>query len=98
MKIKKFEADEVSEALRAIREELGPDAVILSTRELDHKKAGISFRKKVEVTAAVEFSPPLAEKAHKEQSKFDQMFQDLIPKIEKGEEILSIKEELRSIK
>ncbi|MFI5303797.1 MAG: flagellar biosynthesis protein FlhF [Nitrospiria bacterium] len=98
MKIKKFEADEVSEALRAIREELGPDAVILSTRELDHKKAGIPFRKKIEVTAAVEFSPPQAETAHKEQSKFDQMFQDLIPKIEKGEEILSIKDELRSIK
>ncbi|MBI1824172.1 MAG: flagellar biosynthesis protein FlhF [Nitrospirae bacterium] len=98
MKIKKFEAAEISEALRAIREELGPDAVILSTREVAQSGKGSSVRHRVEVTAAVEFTSTVPEKTNSEQVKFDQIFQELIPKIEKGEEIYSIREELRSIK
>lgn len=98
MKIRKFEAAEVSEALRAIREELGPDAVILSTREFDTREPESFGRKRVEVTAAVEFPSPSSLRATKEQSKFDQIFQELIPKIEKGEEILSIREELKGIR
>jgi flagellar biosynthesis protein FlhF len=98
MKIKKFEAAEISEALRAIRDELGPDAVILSTREIGRNEPGAPVRRRVEVTAAVEFFPPISARANAEQSKFDRIFQEVIPKIEKGEEIYSIREELKSIK
>ncbi|HET6464969.1 MAG TPA: flagellar biosynthesis protein FlhF [Nitrospiria bacterium] len=60
MKIKKFEAFEMSEALRAIREELGPDAVLLSTREVRKQGAAFSLlgRTVIEVTAAVDLPEP----------------------------------------
>jgi flagellar biosynthesis protein FlhF len=56
MHVKRFEAADMPEALRLVKHELGPDAVILSTRQL--KKGGGAFgifgRSFVEVTAAVE--------------------------------------------
>jgi flagellar biosynthesis protein FlhF len=56
MQIKTFRALDMREALRAVKEELGPDAVILSTREV--KSGGGAFglfsRAVVEVTAAVD--------------------------------------------
>lgn len=98
MKIKKFEAAEISEALRAIREELGPDAVILSTREIARNGAGAPVRRRVEVTAAVEFSPREPGRATGEQSRFERIFQEVVPKIDKADEIFSIREELRIIR
>ncbi|MBI3604671.1 MAG: flagellar biosynthesis protein FlhF [Nitrospirae bacterium] len=61
MKIKKFEALEMSEALRAVREELGPNAVILKTREVRKKGGifGLLSRPFVEVTAAIDPHPVL---------------------------------------
>lgn len=56
MQIKRFEAKNMSEALRLIKKELGPDAVLLSARSLK-KQGGLlgSFRKiGVEVTAAID--------------------------------------------
>src|SRR5437588_7881819 len=56
MQIKTFRALDMHDALRAVKEELGPDAVILSTREV--KSGGGAFglfsRAVVEVTAAVD--------------------------------------------
>jgi flagellar biosynthesis protein FlhF len=56
MQIKTFRALDMRDALRAVKEELGPDAVILSTREV--KTGGGAFglfsRAVVEVTAAVD--------------------------------------------
>ena len=56
MQIKTFRALDMRDALRAVKEELGPDAVILSTREV--KSGGGAFglfsRAVVEVTAAVD--------------------------------------------
>ncbi|TLY20399.1 MAG: flagellar biosynthesis protein FlhF, partial [Nitrospirae bacterium] len=56
MQIKTFRALDMRDALRAVKEELGPDAVILSTREV--KSGGGAFglfsRSVVEVTAAVD--------------------------------------------
>ncbi len=98
MKIKKFEAAEISEALRLIREELGPEAVILSTREIAQNEAGAPVRRRVEVTAAVEFPPPVSVRSNREQSRFEQIFQEVVPKIDKAEEMFSIREELKSIK
>ncbi len=57
MQIKKFEALSMQEAVRQIKNELGPDALILSTKKV--KKAGSVFglfsRPFIEVTAAVDF-------------------------------------------
>jgi len=56
MQIKKFEAYEVSHALRAIKKEMGPEAVILSTREIRKKGAVILRKPIIEVTAGVDLS------------------------------------------
>ncbi len=60
MKIKRFEAANVQEALQAVKRELGPDAVILASREL--RKTGGVFgllgRPRVEVTAAIDRPDP----------------------------------------
>jgi flagellar biosynthesis protein FlhF len=52
MRVKKFEAKSMKEALQMVKTELGPDAVILSAK--DHKPAyGLGGDGSVEVTAAV---------------------------------------------
>ena len=52
MQVKKFEAKNMEEALSVIKRELGPEAIILSTKE--NKKAfGLLKRPSVEVTAAI---------------------------------------------
>ena len=68
MQIKRFEAKDMTTALRLIKNELGPDAVILSARSLkkENKIIGLIKSVGVEVTAAVdgyhlpaEFNPAL---------------------------------------
>ena len=56
MQIKRFEAKNMSQALKLVKQELGPEAVILSARSSIYKKGLLgSFNKKgVEVTAAVD--------------------------------------------
>jgi flagellar biosynthesis GTPase FlhF len=49
MQVKKFEAPTLHEALEAVKRELGPEAIILQTR--NHKK-GLMSKKSVEITAA----------------------------------------------
>ncbi|MFQ5508689.1 MAG: flagellar biosynthesis protein FlhF [Leptospirillia bacterium] len=49
MQIKRFEAENIGKALKAVKKELGPDAVILETRKLGNKGQG-----GVQVTAAFE--------------------------------------------
>lgn len=56
MKIKKYEVTDMKEALRMIKEDLGPDAVILSTRKvMKSNNFGLFARPVLEVTAAVEY-------------------------------------------
>jgi len=59
MLVKVFEAEEMSSALRMVKEKLGPDALILSTRTLRKGGMGVFGKPVLEVTAAVE-SPALA--------------------------------------
>lgn len=56
MRIRRFEADNMAEALRMIKEEFGPDAVILSVRDLKKNSGLLGFMKNpgVEVTAAID--------------------------------------------
>ena len=63
MQIKRFEAKDMTSALRLIKTELGPDAVILSARSLkkENKLLGLVKSAGVEVTAAVDSYHLLAE-------------------------------------
>jgi flagellar biosynthesis protein FlhF len=56
MRVKTFKAMDMKEALRIIKEEMGPQAVILSTRQVTAGKRafGLLGRPMVEVTAAVD--------------------------------------------
>ena len=59
MQIKKFRADNTSEALKLIRKEFGSQAVILSSKDVEMGTGMFGFRKKtcVEVTAATDAEP-----------------------------------------
>ena len=52
MYVRKFEADTIEEALKEIKRELGPDAVILKTITNKGLK-GAFKKKKIEITAAI---------------------------------------------
>ena len=52
MRVKKFEAKNMKDALHMVKKELGPDAVILSARD-NRKNYGIAGDTSVEITAAV---------------------------------------------
>ena len=56
MHVKRFEAADMAEALRMVKLELGPNAIILSTRQgkKDSGVFGMFGRSFVEVTAAVD--------------------------------------------
>ncbi len=56
MRVKKYQAVDMPDALRQIKEDLGPDAVILSTREVRPGKGvfGMLGRPILEVTAAAD--------------------------------------------
>ncbi|MBZ4643338.1 MAG: flagellar biosynthetic protein FlhF [Deferribacteraceae bacterium] len=57
MKIKKYEVYDMKEAMAVIKKELGPDAVILSTRKIvKNGSFGLFSRPMIEVTAAVDYS------------------------------------------
>src|SRR6516162_10104545 len=52
MQVKKFEAPTMAEALKLVKGELGPEAIILSTK--NHRKGfGLLSKASVEVTAAI---------------------------------------------
>jgi len=60
MQIKRFEAQDMTEALRMIKKEFGPEAVILSARSMKKENGIFSLMKKggVEVTAAIDSHYP----------------------------------------
>src|SRR3989339_706060 len=64
MKIKKFKADTMKEALLQVKAELGPGAVILNTKKLNGSLFSAFGREKYEVTAALDdaaYAKPEAE-------------------------------------
>ena len=54
MRIKKYTASSMKEALLQIKQELGEDAMILKTRKLPKKIFSLGDQKTIEVTAAVD--------------------------------------------
>jgi flagellar biosynthesis protein FlhF len=57
MNIKKFIARNNGEAIRMVKREMGPDAVILSTRTVNRTSGGGDSLERLEVTAAVDYDP-----------------------------------------
>jgi flagellar biosynthesis protein FlhF len=69
MFVKKFEADTIDEALKAVKQELGPDAIILKT--ITNKGLKGAFKKKrIEITAAI------SEKSFQKKSKVDMVLNE----------------------
>ena len=60
MQVKVFEADDMPTALRLVKESLGSDAMILSSRTLRKGRLGLLGKSVVEVTAAIEGGSPVA--------------------------------------
>ncbi len=54
MQVKVFESEDMSSALRMIKEELGPDALILSSRTIRKGGMGLFGKPMLEVTAAID--------------------------------------------
>ena len=79
MKIKRFEALEMSDALRAVRDELGPEAIILSTREVKKAKGafGMFSRSVSEVTAAIDLKGPQDKPSKRQTREFDHVLNDV---------------------
>jgi flagellar biosynthesis protein FlhF len=65
MQVKVFEADDMPTALKLVKESLGPDALILSTRTLRKGSLGLLGKAVIEVTAAIEGGSPVAAEAPK---------------------------------
>jgi flagellar biosynthesis protein FlhF len=57
MRIKRFEASDTYSAMAMVKEELGEDAVILSTRNLPGKSGSSRGGPRIEVVAAMEYDP-----------------------------------------
>jgi len=86
MKIKRFEAQTVQEAIKQIKETLGPDAVILSIKEIKRGKGILGFlHKGVEVTAAIDM--PVEHSESPVEEKFE--------KIESFSNLVRVMEELK---
>jgi flagellar biosynthesis GTPase FlhF len=58
MQLHTFTARSLAEALRIVRDELGPDASLLHTRELGSPLARLLGGRRIEVTASVEVEVP----------------------------------------
>ena len=69
MYVRKFEADSLDEALKSIKKELGPDAIILKT--VTNKGFKGAFKKnRVEITAAI------SEKSYTKKARVDNVLDD----------------------
>lgn len=69
MKIKKYEVYDMREAIELIKKDLGPDAVILSTKKIvKNNSFGLFSRPMLEVTAAIDYEPPKKKKKEYEEN------------------------------
>lgn len=69
MKVKKYVASSMSEAMKKIREELGSDAVILSSKPVfSHGFIGLFKKRSIEVVAAID-PPPFRQPIQKQKQK-----------------------------
>lgn len=57
MQVKIFEAEDMASGLRMVKENLGPDALIISTRTIKSSKLGLLGKSTLEITAAIDNTP-----------------------------------------
>ena len=70
MRIKKYEVVDMAEAVRLIKEDLGPEAVILSTKKImKNNSFGLFSKPVLQVTAAVDADERVRKSAPKEESQ-----------------------------
>ena len=72
MQVRVFEAVDMASGLKLIKQELGPDALILSTRTIRNGKLGILGKPMLEITAAVDADFPKSKK-NDQRSIYQQM-------------------------
>lgn len=71
MQVRVFESDDMTSGLKKIRKELGPDALILSTKTVRSNGFG---RSKMEITAAIDDIPPLHQTTNGEKASLNNFF------------------------
>ena len=65
MQVRVFEATDMAAGLKKIKQELGPDALILSTRTIKNGKLGVLGKSILEITAAIDADLPQTPKRKK---------------------------------
>lgn len=65
MQVRVFEATDLASGLKKIKQELGPDALILSTRTIRNGKLGLLGKSMLEITAAIDADLPQPPKTKK---------------------------------
>ncbi|MBN4054154.1 hypothetical protein JYT87_00425 [Nitrospira defluvii] len=97
MQIRKFKGEDMSGILQTIRKELGPDAVILTTREINRRKPNAP--RLVEVTAAIDSnpSPPLQSDRKDRKEAFENRLETVVQS-DIYEELQTIKNRLLALK
>ncbi len=68
MQVKVFESPDMASGLKLVKKELGPDALILSTRTVRSGKLGILGKHTLEITAAVDTPWPKQDKTSNKQA------------------------------
>ena len=63
MQVKVFESPDIASGLKMVKDELGPDALILSTKTVHTGKLGLLGKKRFEITAAMDTDWPTANDA-----------------------------------
>lgn len=80
MQVKIFESTDMASGLKLVKETLGPDALILSTRTIRNGKMGILGKPILEITAAVDTPwPELKPKVQARKKTFSQWSDDTLP-------------------
>lgn len=68
MQVKVFESTDMASGLKMVRKELGPDALILSTRTIKSGKLGLLGKQVLEITAAIDSPLPIEKKLGKKRT------------------------------
>lgn len=82
MKIKKFEGKTMSEVFATVKAELGPDALIIETREVKKRRAtqqgGFILVPVIEMTAAVESPEPIKKPVPEKSTGFETVLEEAV--------------------
>src|SRR5690606_12702838 len=93
MKIKKYVANTMPEAMKKIRHDLGPDAVILNSKEIRQGGfLGLFKKKKIEVIAALDNQPLNEPSTHEER------IENITPILQEHSLETNVLDELKEIK